>query len=65
MSTPPEHHLLDDPVQVVEESGRRRLLLLRGTNTERVVFFSDAVFASHSPCWSSTSDCPTASPTPR
>ena len=45
MSTPPEHHLLDDPVQVVEESGRRRLLLLRGTNTERVVFFSDAVFA--------------------
>lgn len=35
----------DDPVQVGMKRGRRVLLTLEGHNTERLVFFSDAVFA--------------------
>lgn len=35
----------DDPVEITEARGRRVFKLEHGTNTERVVFFSDAVFA--------------------
>ena len=36
---------LEDPVQVAFVNGERRLLLNEGGNTERLAFFSDAVFA--------------------
>ncbi len=35
----------DDPVRVVERRGRRTALTSEGRNTDRIVFFSDAVFA--------------------
>lgn len=41
----PSDHFLDDPVRVKTWGGRRVLLTDEGRNTERIVFFSDAVFA--------------------
>ncbi len=44
----PEHDgyvPFDDPVRLVESRGRRYIDTLHGRNTERIVFFSDAVFA--------------------
>lgn len=48
MTTPSpenESHFLDDPVRVEVRNGRRVALTSEGRNTERIVFFSDAVFA--------------------
>lgn len=47
MDSPPQEREapFDDPVQVVTRRGRRQLDTLRGRNPERLIFFSDAVFA--------------------
>lgn len=42
---PATHTPFDDPVEVHEENGRKVLRLGTGRNHERIVFFSDAVFA--------------------
>ena len=42
---PESYQFLDDPVQVGVRDGERVLLTTEGRNTDRVVFFSDAVFA--------------------